>query len=244
MEEKVNFGFEKVDAKEKTNRVKEVFSSVSSKYDIMNDVMSFGVHRLWKKHFVNQLDPDQILLDVASGTGDIVKLYYNKCKNPNITLCDINPDMLEVGRAKLLDSNIFKGLQFICANAEELPFDDQQFDYYTIAFGIRNVTNVNKALKEAYRVLKPGGRFLCMEFAKVSNPIIEKFYDCFSMNLIPKMGKIIAGDEASYQYLVESIKVFPGQKDFIEMIEQAGFKLCKYENLTFGVAAIYSGYRV
>lgn len=242
--EKVNFGNKKVDYQEKQNLVGEVFSSVARKYDLMNDVMSFGIHRLWKSKFISYLTKNKKLLDVASGTGDIAKLYYNKSNEPDITLCDINQDMLDVGRAKLINQNIFKGLKFVCANAEKLPFNDFEFDYYTITFGIRNVTNIEAVLKEAHRVLRPGGRFLCMEFAKVNSQSVAKFYDFYLEKIIPNMGQLIACDKSSYQYLAESIKLFPGQEEFKEMMEKSGFKLCKYENLTFGVAAIYSGYKI
>ncbi len=241
---KVNFGYKKVDYQEKQNLVGEVFSSVARKYDLMNDVMSFGIHRLWKSRFISYLSKNKKLLDVASGTGDIAKLYYNKCSEPDITLSDINQDMLDVGKAKLINENIFKGMKFVYANAEQLPFNDFEFDYYTITFGIRNVTNIEAVLKEAHRVLKPGGRFLCMEFAKVNSQCLAKFYDFYLEKIIPSMGGLIADDKASYQYLAESIKLFPGQEEFSKMMEKAGFKLCKYENLTFGVAAIYSGYKI
>ena len=244
MNNKVNFGFKQVDKTEKENLVGQVFSSVAHKYDLMNDVMSLGIHRLWKAKLIDQLDPDKILLDMASGTGDIAKRYYLKCNNPNITLCDINIDMLKVGQNKLLDENIFQGLKFICCNAEELPFDECSFDYYTIAFGIRNVTNIQKALKEAWRVLKPGGKFVCLEFARVSNQSLAKLYDCYSLNVIPKIGNLIASDSDSYKYLVESIRTFPAQEEFVNMMEKAGFRLSKFQNLSFGVVALYTGYRV
>jgi len=241
---KVNFGFSQVDENEKESLVGKVFSSVASKYDLMNDVMSFGIHRLWKNKLIEQLEPDKKLLDMAAGTGDIAKRYYAKCSNPDITLCDINPEMLATGKNRLLDENIFKGLKFVCCNAEELPFEDNSFDYYTIAFGIRNVTHVEKALKEAYRVLKPEGKFICLEFGKVNNPNLAKFYDLYSLNIIPKLGGLIADDEASYQYLVESIRSFPSQKDFTNLMENAGFRLNQFQNLSFGVSCLYTGYKL
>jgi len=241
---KVKFGFKEVESTEKQNLVGQVFSSVAHKYDLMNDIMSGGVHRLWKASLIEQLEPNKRLLDMASGTGDVAKAYYLKSDNPNITLCDINIDMLSVGRDKLLDSNIHEGLSFSCCNAEDLPFEDSSFDYYTIAFGIRNVTNVDKALKEAWRVLRPGGKFVCLEFARVNNQILAKFYDFYSLNVIPKIGGMIAGDEDSYKYLVESIRSFPAQEEFVQMMNEAGFKLSKFRNLTFGVASLYTGYRV
>lgn len=244
MDDKVNFGFKKVERLEKQGLVGNVFSSIAHKYDLMNDVMSLGIHRLWKAKLIDQLEPDKDLIDMASGTGDIAKRYYLKSTNPNIILCDINQDMLDVGKNKLFDQGIFKGLQFKCCNAEELPFDDFSFDYYTIAFGIRNVTNIQKALNEAHRVLRPGGKFVCLEFSRVENDILSNLYDFYSINIIPKMGNIIAGDSDSYKYLVESIRMFPSQNEFIKMMELSGFKVCKYENLSFGVASLYTGYRV
>jgi demethylmenaquinone methyltransferase / 2-methoxy-6-polyprenyl-1,4-benzoquinol methylase len=241
--DKVNFGFRQVDSKEKQGLVGQIFSSVAHKYDLMNDVMSLGIHRLWKDKLIEQLDPNKKLLDMASGTGDIAKRYYEKCSNPDITLSDINYEMLTTGKNKLVDENIFKGLEFICSNAENLPFKEDSYDYYSIAFGIRNVTNIDKALEEAYRVLKPGGKFLCLEFSKVDNKTLAKYYDFYSMNIIPKMGSMIAGDEESYRYLVESIRTFPPQKEFVTMMSAAGFKHSQYFNLTFGVASLYIGYK-
>ncbi len=241
--DKVNFGFKQVDSTDKQGLVGKIFSAVAHKYDLMNDVMSFGVHRLWKDKLIQQLEPNKKLLDMASGTGDIAKKYYHKCSNPDITLSDINLEMLSTGYNRLIDKNIFKGLKFICSNAEELPFDDNSFDYYSIAFGIRNVTNVAKALAEANRVLKPGGKFLCLEFSKVDNATIAKYYDFYSMNIIPKLGNLIAGDEDSYRYLVESIRTFPDQKEFVKMMKEAGFIFNQYCNLTFGVASLYIGYK-
>ncbi len=242
--EKVNFGFKEVNHNEKQSLVGQVFSSVAHKYDLMNDLMSLGVHRLWKAKLIEQLEPNKSLIDMASGTGDVAKRYYLKSSKPDITICDINPDMLRVGQDKLIDENIFQGLKFVCCNAEELPFDDLSFDYYTIAFGIRNVTNIDKALKEAWRVLRPGGKFVCLEFAKVSNSNLAKFYDFYSFNIIPKIGKLIAGDEESYRYLVESIRKFPSQIEFTQMMENAGFRLSRFQDLTCGVVALYTGYRV
>lgn len=244
MNKKTNFGFKKVNATDKQALVGQVFSSVAHKYDLMNDVMSLGVHRLWKCKMIEELKPNKALLDMAAGTGDISKLYYKKCTNPNITVSDINLDMLKTGQAKLIDNNIFKNLKFACSDAESLPFADFSFDYYTIAFGIRNVTNIDKALKEAFRVLRPGGKFVCMEFARVKNQSLAKLYDLYSLNIIPKLGDLIVGDKESYQYLVESIRTFPAQEDFIKMMEEAGFKINKFQNLTGGVVSLYTGYRI
>jgi demethylmenaquinone methyltransferase/2-methoxy-6-polyprenyl-1,4-benzoquinol methylase len=241
---RVDFGFKEVNQEEKETLVGKVFSSVAHKYDLMNDVMSFGIHRLWKARMLEELEPNKALLDVASGTGDIAKRYYDKSTSPNITLTDINHDMLFTGKNKLIDENIWHGLKFICCNAEMLPFDDFSYDYYTIAFGIRNVTDKARALKEAWRVLKPGGKFVCLEFAKVSNPILAQIYDFYSMNIIPHMGNLIAGDKESYKYLVESIRTFPSQENFIRIMEEAGFRMSKFKNLSNGVVALYTGYRI
>lgn len=239
----VNFGFKKVESKEKDKLVGKVFSSVAKKYDLMNDIMSFGVHRLWKEKLIEQLIPNRKLLDMASGTGDIAHRYYNKCSDPDITLCDINFDMLLNGRNKLLDKGIFKGLKYVTASAESLPFKDNSFDYYTIAFGIRNVTNIDEALREAHRVLKPKGKFICLEFSKPCNGQFAKLYELYSFNIIPKMGSFIAGDEESYRYLVESIKLFPSQDEFAKLIENSGFSHCNYFNLSLGVASLHIGFK-
>jgi demethylmenaquinone methyltransferase / 2-methoxy-6-polyprenyl-1,4-benzoquinol methylase len=214
----------------------------------MNDVMSFGAHRLWKKQFIDQIPLNSsTILDVASGTGDIAigcykKLSYNN-SNIHIVTCDINQDMLSLAQDKAVDANILAGLDYAQCNAEKLPFADNSFDCYTITFGIRNVTNVEAALKESYRVLKPGGKFLCMEFAKVKSPLIREFYDAYSMNIIPKIGECITGDRDSYQYFVESIRTFPDQTKFTQMISNAGYHHAKSKDLTFGVVSIYSAYK-
>lgn len=244
MNDKIDFGFKQVNYEEKQNLVANIFSSVADKYDLMNDLMSFGVHRLWKNILISHLEPNKALLDMASGTGDIAKLYYKKSDVPDITLCDINFDMLNNGRNKLFDQNIFKGLKFACCNAETLPFDEFSFDYYSIAFGIRNVTNIKNALQEACRVLRPGGKFVCLEFGNISNGTLAKFYDCYSMNFIPKIGSIVTGDADAYQYLVESIRMFPEREKFKTMMEESGFKLCKFESLSFGIVTLYTGYKI
>lgn len=244
MDDKVSFGFKKVKTEDKQNLVGQVFSSVAHKYDLMNDVMSLGIHRLWKTKLIDQLQPNKTLLDMAAGTGDIAKRYYQKSDNADITLCDINLDMLSTGQNRLIDENIYKGLKFTCCNAEKLPFNDLSFDYYTIAFGIRNVTNITAALKEAWRVLRPGGMFVCLEFSRVSNENLAKLYDSYSLNVIPKLGNLIVGDGDSYKYLVESIRTFPAQEEFITLMENAGFKINKFQNLTGGVVSLYTGYRI
>ncbi|KAK8149037.1 2-hexaprenyl-6-methoxy-1,4-benzoquinone methyltransferase [Beauveria asiatica] len=256
-----HFGFETVNEEEKAGRVAGVFTSVAESYDKMNDLMSFGVHRLWKDYFVSSLNPGatiplgrpQKILDVAGGTGDIafrmVSHAHDQNANPNIhvTISDINPAMLEVGRQRSLGlpASHQACLSFLEANAERLPpaVADASLDLYTVAFGIRNFTDVPAALREAYRVLKPGGVFACMEFSKVGNPLLNAVYKQWSFSAIPLIGQLVAADRDSYQYLVESIERFPSQDEFRDMIRDAGFDVagCGYENLTGGVAAIHKG---
>lgn len=246
MPNKTSFGFKTVEEKEKQPLVGQVFASVAKRYDIMNDVMSLGIHRVWKNRLINKLNPQEgtHLLDVAGGTGDIAFRYLDKQPKGHVTLCDINPSMLEEGYRRAIDGNRLNGIEWVCGNAESLPFPDNHFDYYTIAFGIRNVTHIDKALKEAHRVLKPGGHFLCLEFSHIPNEALAKAYDAYSFNFIPKFGKLVAGDADSYQYLVESIRMFPKQQDFVEMIEKAGFSQVSYENLSQGIVAIHSGWKI
>jgi demethylmenaquinone methyltransferase/2-methoxy-6-polyprenyl-1,4-benzoquinol methylase/2-methoxy-6-polyprenyl-1,4-benzoquinol methylase len=244
-----HFGFEQVDKKDKEHLVREVFSSVAENYDLMNNLMSMGIHHCWKDSMMELItDYSQNFLDVAGGTGDICKRYYDKAnkynKNPIINICDINYQMLDVGRDKLIDQNIINKINFTTGNAECLPFKDMSWGYYTIAFGIRNVTNIDQALKEAYRVLKPGGKFICLEFSQPTNKYLAKIYDAYSFNIIPFIGKIVANNQHAYQYLVESIRNFPKQQQFAAMIEQAGFKNVNYINLTGGITAIHYGYRI
>lgn len=252
---KTHFGFETVTEQEKASKVHEVFSKVASKYDLMNDVMSAGIHRIWKDHFISRLDPEPgvHLLDVAGGTGDISFRFLDFIKKRNkgslgdshVTVCDINGNMLKEGerRAKNLGYDDPNLMTWVEGDAMNLPFESNTFDAYTIAFGIRNVVNIPLAVKEAYRVLKPGGVFHCLEFSKVTNPLLEKVYDLYSFNLIPVYGEIFAGDWKSYQYLVESIRKFPDQQDFKETIENQGFILVDYENLFQGISCIHSGYK-
>lgn len=246
MTKKVSFGFKQVDADKKESMVRGVFSNVAAKYDIMNDAMSLGIHRLWKDTFITMLNPakNSKLLDVAGGTGDIAFRFLKAAENGFVTVSDINPQMLEQGYKNSLDKNITENIEFVEANAEKLPMPDGEYDYYTIAFGIRNVTNIDKALKEAYRVLKPGGRFMCLEFSNVDNPLFKKIYDFYSFKIIPELGGRLAGDKDSYQYLVESIRQFPKQDAFKQMIEDAGFTNVKYRNLSGGIVAIHSGWKV
>lgn len=248
MTNKTFFGFKSVSAQEKTNLVRNVFASVASKYDIMNDLMSGGMHRLWKKEFISQI-PDfrGKLLDMASGTGDIARKYHAKALedniNPDITACDASAEMLKEGKNKAIDAGILD-IKYQVAEAEKLPFPDASFDYYTVSFGLRNFTDIPASLNEAYRVLKPGGKFLCLEFSHIQTPILEPLYDFYSMNIIPFIGKMVTNDEESYRYLVESIRKFPTQETFKKMIENAGFNKVAYQNLTFGTVAIHTGYKI
>ncbi|VDK76713.1 unnamed protein product [Onchocerca ochengi] len=243
-----HFGFQEVDEKEKSKKVHAVFASVANKYDLMNDAMSMGIHRLWKDHFVKNLGltANTSMVDVAGGTGDIafraVREIQSKKGKGSVTVCDINENMLEVGQQRAIaDPSVLKArLKWVCGDAEALPFDANSFDVYTIAFGIRNCTNIDKVLREAYRVLRPGGKFACLEFSRI-NPLLRQFYDFYSFQIIPIMGQVIAGDFYSYRYLVESIRKFPDQDKYKQMIEEAGFKDTKYSNLSCGICAIHTG---
>lgn len=243
---KTHFGFKEVDKDEKAPLVKGVFDNVASKYDIMNDAMSMGVHRLWKDKLIKVMNPkdNSKLLDVAGGTGDIAFRFLEATNGGSVTVSDINHNMLCNGYKNSIDRNFIENIDWVCADAQNMPVPDNKYGYYTISFGIRNVTDISAALKEAYRVLKPGGRFLCLEFSHVENPVLEKIYDFYSFNIIPKLGKFIASDSESYQYLVESIRKFPKQEQFLKMIEGAGFVRCKYLNLSSGAVAIHSGWKV
>ena len=241
------FGRQKVDPQEKTRKVLGVFDSVASKYDIMNDLMSGGLHRLWKDRFIREIRPRENMrfLDVAGGTGDIAfRIYKETNGNAPITVSDINASMLKVGRQRGIDKGIVRNISWKEANAADLPFEDESFDVYTIAFGLRNVTMIDDALKEAYRVLKPGGRFFCLEFSHVTEPTLAKVYDAYSFGVIPKIGKLVAKDEDSYQYLVESIRAFPKQEDLKQRLLTAGFDSAKYTNLTFGTVAIHEAWKL
>lgn len=250
-ENKTHFGFKKVKTEEKQGLVGQIFSSVAGRYDLMNDLMSFGIHRCWKQEFINHFNfTAKRHLDMASGTGDIANLFYEKMlklgKNlPEIYCCDINSEMLENGKNKLIDEGKFdRKFKYEICNAEELPFEDNFFDQYSIAFGMRNVTNIDKALKEAHRVLKPGGKFLCLEFSTVNNHILSKLYDLYSFNVIPKIGNFVTNNEEAYKYLVESIKQFPNQENFAEMITNSGLTKVKHISLTKGVVAIHSAFKI
>lgn len=236
-----HFGFKQVGEEDKSTLVRGVFNSVASRYDLMNDLMSAGLHRLWKREMVSWLNPSPQMrvLDVAGGTGDIA---FRICDAAgcDVTVADINQQMLGEGRNRALDQNRTAQLEWVCADAEALPFPDQYFDAYTIAFGIRNVTHIDRALSEAFRVLKPGGRFLCLEFSAVNNEALAKLYGAYSFSIIPKVGKWVTGDEDAYRYLVESIRRFPNQQAFADMIRQAGFGNVQFRNMTAGVVALHS----
>ena len=223
--------------------VTTVFQDVFEKYDLMNDLMSFGIHRLWKKNFINWLNPQKNtkLIDVASGTGDIAKLYLSKINNEGYVFCvDENREMLNLNMKKFKKN---PNIKWAINNAEKLPFENNYFDYYTISFGIRNVNNINDALKEAYRVLKPGGRFLCLEFSKVKNGILNKFYKTYSKSL-PHLGKFIMGKSEPYVYLINSIDEFYSQDEFFEQIKKQNFTNVSYRNLSGGIVAIHSAWKV
>ena len=246
---KTHFGFKEVDRDQKSNLVKDIFSNVAKKYDLMNDLMSAGTHRLWKNNMINCIDFfDNIkIIDVAGGTGDIAFRIAKKAQEENlnyqIEVVDINPQMLEVGRSRAVDMNLFSHLNFVENDGENLKFADESFDVFTIAFGIRNFTNIDKGLREAHRVLKKGGKFICLEFSKVEDIFLQKIYDTYSFKIIPKIGEVILKDHDSYQYLVESIRKFPDQKSFTKLIENAGFSRVGYQNLTFGACAIHWGFK-
>ena len=246
-----SFGFESVNEGEKQPKVNKVFHQVADRYDVMNDLMSGGMHRLWKDAFVAWLNPPQRtassfkLLDVAGGTGDIsFRVVERSRKNAHATVFDINGSMLGVGRDRARDNGLIGNLDFVQGNAEDLPFEDKSFDAYTIAYGIRNVPRIDKALREAHRVLKRGGRFMCLEFSNVNMPVLDKIYDAFSFNAIPKIGNLVTGDADSYSYLVESIRKFPNQARFKTMIEDAGFEQVSFRNLSGGISAMHSGWKL
>ena len=245
-EKETHFGFKTVRESEKAGKVREVFDSVADSYDIMNDVMSAGVHRLWKDSLIDTLNPrdEMHLLDVAGGTGDIAFRFLDASKRGTVTVCDINAEMLRVGDKRSFEKGYNERADFVCGDAMNLPIPDKSVDAYTIAFGIRNVTRINEALDEAYRVLKTGGRFLCLEFSPQVAPGLQGIYESYSFNVIPKMGEIVANDRDSYQYLIESIRRFPNPKDFESMIREAGFGRVSYRTLSAGVVAIHSGYKL
>ncbi len=243
------YGFEQVKEGEKQDRVNSVFHSVANRYDVMNDLMSGGVHRVWKSAMVAKAAPSKKPgwrgLDVAGGTGDIAfRLVEASQGNAHVTILDINGSMLQVGEERASKNGLISNLDFIEANAEELPFEANSFDAYTIAFGIRNVPHMDRALAEAYRVLKPGGQFLCLEFSQVDIPVLDRLYEEWSFKAIPPIGRAVTGDAHSYQYLVESIKKFPNQRVFASFIRDAGFERVDYRNMTGGIAALHTGWKI
>ena len=228
---------------DKTKLVNSVFSKVSRKYDLMNDIMSFGIHRIWKDKFIDWMNPSQNakLIDVASGTGDIAKLFSKKGNNiPEITCIEPNNEMFQEGKNNLKD---YKNINWINAKAESLPVKDNVYDFYSISYGIRNVTDINKSLREAYRVLKPGGRFMCLEFSKIDNELLNYLYKKYSKT-IPLIGKLIVGSEKPYKYLIESIENFYNQEQLAELILNTGFSNVEYRNVSNGISAIHSGWKI
>ena len=248
----VDFGSRRVPEGEKAPLIRAVFDSVAPRYDLMNDLMSVGIHRLWKAQMVAWLKPHpgQILLDVAGGTGDIALRALPRLAAEegtpfgSIVVCDASEPMLEVGRARALDQGILAGIEWVCADAERLPVADRSVDLYTIAFGLRNVTRIDSALAEARRALKPGGRFLCLEFTPEITPLLQPLYDLYSFNVVPLLGRVVTGDREAYAYLVESIRRFPRQGELCEMIARAGLDQVRFRNLTGGVAALHSAWRL
>ncbi len=244
--ETTHFGFKTVRKDEKQHLVNQVFSSVAEKYDLMNDLMSAGVHRLWKRHFahISGAKAGDWVLDLAGGTGDIARLLIPRvAPGGHVVIGDISAEMLAVGQRRLIDDGFFGQFSIKQLNAEELPFEDDSFDLVTIAFGLRNVPDQQKALGEMQRVLKPGGRVLILEFSRVDSPVLKKVYNFYSFRLLPEIGRVVANDRDSYQYLVESIRKHPDQDTLKSMLETAGFELCSVYNLSGGIVAIHSGYK-
>lgn len=251
-DETASFGFQDVPAEQKSSRVRGVFESVAGRYDLMNDLMSGGIHRFWKRTMIDWLRPraGQQFVDVAGGTGDIAIRIHDRigsgepATGSRIVVCDLTPSMLAVGRDRALDRGILRGIEWINGDAQRLPFADRTFDAYTIAFGLRNVTDLRAALTEARRILKPGGRFLCLEFSHVAVPVLDQLYDLYSFQILPMLGQIVTQDRAAYQYLVESIRRFPGQEDLSRRILSAGLERVEFRNLTGGIAALHSAWRI
>ena len=241
-----HFGFQTVDETAKAGMVHGVFTRVASKYDVMNDLMSVGIHRIWKDAMMDWLAPrpGQRLLDVAGGTGDVAFRFLNRAPGASAVVCDLTESMLQAGAQRAEAESMANRLEWVVGDAMALPFAYNSFDVYTISFGIRNVTRIPDALAEAYRVLRPGGRLMVLEFSQLPNPALQWAYDRYSFNVIPVMGQIVAGDRDSYQYLVESIRRFPDQDRFLQMIVDAGFGQAKYRNMTMGVAALHSGWKI
>jgi demethylmenaquinone methyltransferase/2-methoxy-6-polyprenyl-1,4-benzoquinol methylase len=242
------FGYRTVGEEEKAGLVRGVFDAVAPRYDLMNDLMSAGIHRLWKAAMVDWLAPrgGQRIVDVAGGTGDIANRILQRlgAAGSGVTVCDINLEMIQVGRDRAIDAGRLTGITWICGDAEALPFPDTSFDAYTIAFGLRNVTHIDRALADARRVLKPGGRFLCLEFSRVIVPVLDKVYDAYSFTVLPLLGGLVTGDRDAYRYLAESIRRFPAQAALAEMMAAAGLSQVKIRNLSGGIAALHSGWRI
>jgi len=241
-----DFGYRRVKAEEKAQLVRQVFDSVADRYDLMNDLMSGGVHRLWKAALVDRLAPrpGQTLLDVAGGTGDVARRLLARARQATVIVCDINETMLHHGRDRAIDAGHLDGISWICGDAEALPVASASVDAYTIAFGLRNVTHVECALEEARRVLKPGGRFLCLEFSQVEAPLLRRVYDLYSFGVLPRLGQVVTGDGEAYRYLVESIRRFPPQAALAGMMEAAGLERVGFSNFTGGIAALHWGWRL
>ena len=241
-----HFGFKTIDKADKVSMVAGVFHSVAKQYDVMNDLMSFGIHRLWKRFTIDAsgVRPGNNVLDLAGGTGDLTAKFSQLVgKSGNVVLADINSSMLNVGRDKLRDKGLVQNINYVQANAQYLPFEDNTFDIVTIAFGLRNVTDKEMALRSIYRVLKPGGRLLVLEFSKPEYELLNKAYDFYSFNILPKMGELVAKDGDSYQYLAESIRMHPDQETLKTMMDEAGFEQTSFKNLTGGVVALHKGYK-
>lgn len=245
-ENTTHFGFKTVDKNDKASMVASVFHSVAQQYDVMNDLMSFGIHRLWKRFTIDAsgVRPGNKVLDLAGGTGDLTA-KFSQLVGPQgqVVLADINSSMLNVGRDKLRDKGLVQNIEYVQANAEQLPFEENTFDIVTIAFGLRNVTDKDKALRSIYSVLKPGGRLLVLEFSTPEHELLNKAYDFYSFNILPKMGELVAKDGDSYQYLAESIRMHPDQETLKSMMENAGFEQASYHNLTGGIVALHKGYK-
>jgi demethylmenaquinone methyltransferase/2-methoxy-6-polyprenyl-1,4-benzoquinol methylase len=246
-ERTTDFGFEKVPLQDKSRRVSSVFTSVAENYDLMNDLMSFGVHRLWKRFAVELagVREGQRVLDLAAGTGDLARQFVPRVGDTgSVTLADLNADMLEVGRRRLIDSGVLKAVAYVQTDAELLPFADDRFDLVSIAFGLRNVTDKGRALASMLRVLRPGGRVLILEFSTLRVPVLDPLYRAYILKLLPRMGRIVAGDSDSYRYLAESIRLHPSQEQLLEIMKTAGFERCSCHNLSGGIAAVHRGYKL
>ncbi len=242
-----HFGFQRVPNAEKEARVRAVFDSVAQRYDVMNDLMSFGLHRLWKRFtvHVSGLRAGQEVLDLAGGTGDLTRLFSDRVgTHGRVILADINGSMLREGRCKLIDSGRLRGIEYVQANAQALPFPDCSFDGVCIGFGLRNITDKRRALKEMHRVLRPGGQALVLEFSRLRQPLLEPIYDLYSFRILPLLGRMVTNDSASYRYLAESIRMHPDQEGLAESMRDAGFEGCEWFNLAMGVVALHRGYRL